>query len=152
MVRRSRRIARDASPPSSRLLDAQLSDRSVTSPIATCPTRAIVIVLDSVGIGELPDAATYGDEGSDTLGNIARAGAAAVSRPCARSAWRAWRASATARRGRRRSARVGRMAEASAGKDSVTGHWEMMGVVLDRPFPVFPGRLPAPTSSRSSRG
>ena len=43
------------------------------------------------------------------------------------------------------------MAEASAGKDSVTGHWEMMGIVLDRAFPVFPDGFP-PTSSRSSRG
>ena len=102
--------------------------------------RAIVIVLDSVGIGELPDAAAYGDEGSDTLGHIAGLvplklpalaslglgklvplGKGAPAPP--RGAW-------------------GRMAEASAGKDSVTGHWEMMGIVLDRPFPVFPQGFP----------
>ena len=99
------------------------------------PTRTILIVLDSVGAGELPDAAVYGDEGSDTLGHIAaqvplqipnlrRLGLPRVSDiggpvPAPLGAF-------------------GRMAEASAGKDSVTGHWEMMGVVLDRPFPVFP--------------
>jgi phosphopentomutase len=100
-------------------------------------SRAIVIVLDSVGIGELPDASTYGDEGSDTLGNIARAvplrvptlRALGLSRIAALGA-DPWNDSAIGA--------VGRMAEASAGKDSVTGHWEMMGIVLDRPFPVFP--------------
>ena len=99
------------------------------------PTRAIVIVLDSVGAGELPDAPAYGDEGSDTLGHIAAQAGLHV--PHLR------------RLGLARVARIGgpvlppvgacgRMAEASAGKDSVTGHWELMGVVLDRPFPVFP--------------
>ena len=99
--------------------------------------RAIVIVLDSVGIGELPDARLYGDEGSDTLGHIA----ARV--PLALPTLRGLGLGLVARLGgppppARPGASVGRMAEASAGKDSVTGHWEMMGVVLDRPFPVFP--------------
>ena len=104
-------------------------------------SRVILIVLDSVGAGELPDAASYGDEGSDTLGNIARQVPLRV--PTLR------------RLGLSRVARVppagegepigafGRMAEASAGKDSVTGHWELMGLVLDRPFPVFPHGFPA---------
>ena len=104
--------------------------------------RAIVIVLDSVGIGELPDAAAYGDEGSNTLGNIARRVPLKV--PTLRTLGlervaaigEAPRALAT------QPAAVGRMAEASAGKDSVTGHWEMMGVVLSRPFPVFPHGFP----------
>ena len=104
--------------------------------------RAVVIVLDSVGAGALPDAAAYGDEGIDTLGNIARAVpltlpalaqlglSAAVTMPgvpvpaVARACW-------------------GRMAERSPGKDSVTGHWELMGVVLDRPFPTFPEAFPS---------
>ena len=107
---------------------------------ATVFKRAIVIVLDSVGIGELPDAGIYGDVGSDTLGNIAK---------CVRLRLPTLRAlglgsissigqgepggpSALA------PTAIGRMAEASPGKDSVTGHWEMMGVVLARPFPVFP--------------
>jgi phosphopentomutase len=102
-------------------------------------TRAIVIVLDSVGVGELPDARSYGDEGSDTLGNIARRVPLAL--PTLRSLGleRVARlgAAATSSEGRAGAA-TGRMAEASPGKDSVTGHWEMMGIVLDRPFPVFP--------------
>jgi phosphopentomutase len=115
-------------------------------------SRTIVIVLDSVGIGELPDAAAYGDQGSDTLGSIARAmplrlpvlvslgldklvpavGATGFSRPVSGEGSAAagpWFSGPGA---------YGRMAEASAGKDSVTGHWEMMGIVLDKPFPTFP--------------
>ncbi len=104
-------------------------------------------MLDSVGIGELPDAAGYGDEGSDTLGNIARAVPLKV--PMLR------------RLGLSRVANVpalgddgvplgayGRMAEASPGKDSVTGHWEMAGLVLERPFPVFPNGFPSELIAR----
>ena len=93
--------------------------------------------MDSVGIGELPDAATYGDQGSNTVGNIAKQVPLKV--PTLRSlglgrlvALGGDPAPAAPR------AAVGRMAEASAGKDSVTGHWEMMGIVLDRAFPTFP--------------
>jgi phosphopentomutase len=103
-------------------------------------SRVILIVIDSVGVGELPDAAVYGDEGSNTLGNIAAQiplelrqlrtlGLGHVVRldnqapPPARGAY-------------------GRMAEASAGKDSVTGHWEMMGIVLAQAFPTFPQGFP----------
>jgi phosphopentomutase len=105
------------------------------------PTRAIVIVLDSMGVGELPDAPSYGDQGSDTLGHIAARVPLAI--PNLRSLGLGRVAAIggpddVAPRGA-----VGRMAEASAGKDSVTGHWEMMGVVLDRPFPVFPQGFPA---------
>jgi len=103
--------------------------------------------MDSVGVGELPDAAAYGDQGSDTVGNIAKRIPLAV--PTLR------------RLGFDRVAKIGpiphmvpdaggtpmgaygRMAEASAGKDSVTGHWEMMGIVLDRAFPTFPDGFPA---------
>jgi phosphopentomutase len=107
----------------------------------SAPVRVILIVIDSVGIGELPDARDYGDTGSDTLGNIARRIPLAV--PNLR------------RLGLARVAAInrvnpephplgafGRMAEASPGKDSVTGHWELMGLVLDRPFPVFPNGFP----------
>ena len=104
------------------------------------PTRAIVIVLDSVGIGALPDAATYGDEGSDTLGHIASAVPLAI--PTLRALGLGRVAALGPASGSSAAsnlpAAVGRMAEASAGKDSVTGHWEMMGIVLDRAFPVFP--------------
>jgi phosphopentomutase len=108
-------------------------------------TRAIVIVMDSVGIGELPDAASYGDQGSNTLGNIARRiplklptlRALGLGRVAALGG-----AALPARTTGVKPAAVGRMAEASAGKDSVTGHWEMMGVVLERAFPTFPHGFP----------
>jgi len=105
--------------------------------------RAIILVLDGVGIGEAPDAAVYCDVGSHTLGNLARAvgglqvpqleraglgciapllGVAAVEAPTA-----AW----------------GLLEPRSAGKDSTTGHWEIAGVHLDRPFPTYPQGFPA---------
>ncbi|PWT86314.1 MAG: phosphopentomutase [Blastocatellia bacterium] len=112
--------------------------------------RAIVIVLDSVGVGELPDAATYGDRGSNTIGNIARR--VPLRLPTLRSLGLGRVASIgdpppPANPG----AAVGRMAEASAGKDSVTGHWEMMGLVLDRAFPVFPNGFPIEVIREFSR-
>jgi phosphopentomutase len=112
--------------------------------------RAIVIVLDSVGIGELPDAATYGDAGSDTIGNIARR------IPLLVPTLRGLGLGRVAAIGdppppRLPAAAVGRMAEASPGKDSVTGHWEMMGIVLSRPFPVFPNGFPPEIIQELSR-
>ena len=113
--------------------------------------------MDSVGIGELPDAAAYGDQGSNTLGNIAKqiplkiptlaqprprtAGETGSEKTAenAKNAEISFEKSFSANSARSRFFRVfGRMAEASAGKDSVTGHWEMMGIVLDRAFPTFP--------------
>src|SRR5438309_1542563 len=118
--------------------------------------RACVIVLDAVGAGALPDAATYGDEGSDTLGNVARAvggldlpnlealglgnveplegcppqpGAPAV---------------------------AGKLIERSKGKDTTTGHWELMGVVTPQPMPTyshgFPHDVIDPFMHRTARG
>jgi phosphopentomutase len=104
--------------------------------------RAIVLILDGVGVGELPDAYRYNDQGSNTLGNLARAigglklpflenlglgniidieGVKRVDKP---------------------KASFGKMAEMSPGKDSTTGHWELMGVILKRPFPVYPRGFP----------
>ena len=84
--------------------------------------RAIILVLDGVGIGEAPDAAAYGDVGSDTLGNIAPLnGVAPTKAPLA-----AW----------------GRMRPASAGKDSTAGHWEIAGVHLGKAFPTYPSGFP----------
>ena len=98
--------------------------------------------MDSVGIGELPDAAEYGDQGSNTIGNIARRVPLQV--PTLRALGLARVAAiGGAPAPAEPKAAVGRMAEASAGKDSVTGHWEMMGIVLDRPFPVFPNGFSA---------
>jgi phosphopentomutase len=104
--------------------------------------RAIIIVLDGVGIGELPDAAEYGDEGSNTLGNIAKnidnfrlpnlekLGLGNIDNiigflknPLPEGCF-------------------GKMAEKSPGKDTTTGHWEIAGIVMDRPFPVYPAGFP----------
>ncbi|PYR75000.1 MAG: phosphopentomutase [Acidobacteria bacterium] len=102
-------------------------------------TRVIVIVLDSVGIGELPDAPAYGDEGSNTLGNIAARVPLKI--PTLRSLGLGRLVPLGRGDGEPRGA-YGRMAEQSPGKDSVTGHWEMMGIVLDRAFPTFPVGFP----------
>jgi len=103
--------------------------------------RAIVIVLDSVGVGELPDAGAYGDEGSNTLGNISQQVRlhipTLVSLGLSRIVHLRDAAVAEMPLGA-----FGRMAERSAGKDSVTGHWELMGIVLARPFPTFPHGFP----------
>ncbi len=112
--------------------------------------RAIVIVMDSVGIGELPDAGEYGDQGSNTIGNIAKRVPLRI--PTLRSLGLGrvvdiGGAPSSVAPG----AATGRMAEASAGKDSVTGHWEMMGVVLDRAFPTYPHGFPADVIGEFSR-
>jgi phosphopentomutase len=104
--------------------------------------RVFLVVLDGVGIGELPDADDYGDRGSDTLRHVAEAveglrlpvlerlglgrihaipGVRAVSDP---------------------QGAFGRMAERSKGKDSTTGHWEMAGIVSERAFPTYPRGFP----------
>jgi phosphopentomutase len=106
------------------------------------PDRVILLVLDSVGVGELPDARTYGDAGSDTVGNIARRIPLAV--PHLRRLGLARVASLDADPASLEPVGAyGKMAESSPGKDSVTGHWELMGLVLERPFPVFPNWFPA---------
>ncbi len=108
--------------------------------IPAVPARVVLVILDSVGVGELPDASAYGDVGSNTVGNLARAVPLGV--PVLRSL------------GLPRLVDIGgdcpapigafgRMAETSPGKDSVTGHWEIAGLVLDRPFPIFPTGFPA---------
>lgn len=103
--------------------------------------RVMLIVLDGVGIGALPDAHLFGDEGSNTLGNVARQvglnlphlqrlglgniapleGIDPVAAPLAA---------------------YGKMAERSPGKDTTTGHWEMAGIILTKPFPVYPNGFP----------
>jgi phosphopentomutase len=104
--------------------------------------KALLIILDGVGVGELPDAAEYGDEGSNTLANTARAvgglylphlracglgnilpldGVSPVESP---------------------QCHFGKMSERSRGKDSTTGHWELSGLVTDTAFPLFPHGFP----------
>jgi phosphopentomutase len=105
------------------------------------PQRAILIVLDSVGTGELPDAAAYGDEGSDTLGHIAQAAGLRV--PTLRQLGLDRVSTIPATEDVEPLGAFGRMVEASPGKDSVTGHWELMGLVLERAFPTFPDGFPS---------
>jgi phosphopentomutase len=104
--------------------------------------RVIIIVLDSVGVGSLPDAAAYGDEGANTLGHVAGlCGGLALpnlqklglgniipikgvaTRPEPLASW-------------------GRMAEMAHGKDTIAGHWEMMGIILEQAFALFPKGFP----------
>lgn len=98
--------------------------------------RVIWIVLDSVGIGEMPDAEAYGDKGSDTLGNIARLRPLHLPNLC-----RWGLANIKALTGLEPSfgpiASYGRATLASPGKDTTTGHWEMVGIHLEKPFPVY---------------
>ena len=125
-------------------------------------------MLDGVGCGELPDAAAYGDEGSNTLGNLARQvslrvphlrrlglgrvvnldRAAIGEGPPEAGPHENKPAGADGDNGPNLRpdtvvGAYGRMAEASPGKDSVTGHWEMTGLVLERPFPTFPHGFPS---------
>jgi phosphopentomutase len=113
-------------------------------------------VLDAVGAGELPDAADYGDEGSDTLGNVARAvggldlpslealglGNVGPLEGCPPQPG----APAVA----------GRLRERSKGKDTTSGHWELMGVVTPQPMPTYPHGFPHdiidPFMHRTGRG
>ena len=94
-----------------------------------------------MGIGELPDAPLYEDQGSNTLGNIAAAVPLNIPNLAAMGL-----SKLVSLHGAPPSAGAtgayGRMAERSAGKDSVTGHWELMGVVLERAFPTFPQGFP----------
>ena len=104
--------------------------------------RVFLVVLDGVGIGELPDAGRYGDEGSNTLGNIAaRLGGLSVPFLTALGLGRIAPLTGVPAVASPRGA-YGKMAEASAGKDTITGHWEMTGIILDRPFPVYPDGFP----------
>jgi phosphopentomutase len=103
--------------------------------------RAIVLVLDGAGIGALPDAGSYGDEGSDTLGNMCRQ--VAVHTPTLQALGLGCIAPLPGIPPTTQpTAAFGRMAERSPGKDSVTGHWEMTGIVLERAFPTFPQGFP----------
>ena len=104
--------------------------------------RACVIVLDAVGAGELPDAADYGDEGSNTLANVARAvggldlpnleqlglGNVEELEGCPPQP--------------QAPALAGRLVERSKGKDTTTGNWELMGIVTPEPMPTYPHGFP----------
>ena len=103
--------------------------------------RVIWIVLDSVGIGEMPDADQYGDRGSDTLGNIARVRPLRIPNLC-----RLGLANIRPLTGLPPDpsplGAFGKCTLASPGKDTTTGHWEMAGIHLEKPFPLFPHGFP----------
>jgi phosphopentomutase len=104
--------------------------------------RAAIVVLDGVGIGEAPDADAYGDRGSDTLGNLSRA-VGGFSLPNLEKAGLGRISPLAGMRGERASSGAwGKMIPRSAGKDSTTGHWEIAGVQLERPFPTYPNGFP----------
>lgn len=102
----------------------------------------IVIVLDGAGVGEMPDAAEYGDEGSNTIGNTARA-VGGLSLPNLEALGLGNLADIPGVRPRQDClAAFGVMLERSKGKDTTTGHWEMMGIITERPFPTYPQGFP----------
>ncbi len=104
--------------------------------------RVVIIVLDSVGAGALPDAGKYGDEGSNTLGNTAKAvGGLHMPNLGKFGLGNILEIEGVSKEPDAR-AFFGKMAEVSPGKDTTTGHWEMMGLHLDRPFPTYPNGFP----------
>jgi phosphopentomutase len=100
--------------------------------------RALVIVLDSVGVGNAPDAAEYGDEGANTLGHILdQTPDLALPNLCSLGLPELLAKSRLERPPGEYRSSYGRMRERSAGKDTTTGHWEIAGAILDRPFAVY---------------
>lgn len=114
-------------------------------------SRVIILIIDSLGVGELPDAARYGDEGSNTLANTARAVgglklpylgrlglgnivevAGVPPDPCPLASY-------------------GKLVELSEGKDTTTGHWELTGIVLSKGFPTYPQGFPREIIERFER-
>ena len=104
--------------------------------------RAAILVLDGVGIGEAPDAAQYGDSGSNTLGNVARAEGGLRLSNLERAGLGCIAPLDGVRVVPHPTAAHGLLIPASAGKDSTTGHWEIAGVHLPRPFPTYPAGFP----------
>lgn len=105
-------------------------------------SKSVIVVMDGLGIGAAPDARLYGDEGSDTLGHLASAGGG-LNLPCLESLglgnlgdFQGISPSPAPL------ASFGRMEELSKGKDTITGHWEMMGIVNEKPFPTYPEGFP----------
>ena len=103
--------------------------------------RVVWIVLDSVGAGEMPDAAAYGDAGSDTLGNVARQRGLHVPN-LLRLGLGNLKPMPELPKAENPEAAYGRCTLASPGKDTTTGHWEMAGIHLAKPFPLFPRGFP----------
>lgn len=103
--------------------------------------RAILIVLDSVGVGNAPDAAAYGDEGANTVGHIAQR--TTLNLPHMNRLGFAHIPGTNLTRDPAAAGAYGCMTEASSGKDTTTGHWEIAGLKLEKPFPTYPHGFPA---------
>ncbi len=121
--------------------------------------RAAIIVLDGLGIGPAPDTAAYGDAGSDTLGNVARAVGGLRLPNLEKLGLGKCRSSSEIpglAPGVRPTAAHGTAQPASPGKDSTTGHWEICGVLLERAFRTYPNGFPPPLlddfARRTGRG
>lgn len=97
--------------------------------------RVVIVVCDGLGVGAAPDAGAYGDAGSDTLGHVLAA------HPVPLPNLEELGLLSLVGRGEKRGAR-GKASELSAGKDTTTGHWEMMGLVTEQPFPLYPSGFP----------
>jgi len=113
--------------------------------------RAAIIVLDGLGIGPAPDTAAYGDAGSDTLGNVARAVGGLRLPNLEQLGLGKVRPIAGLAPGLRPTAAHGVAQPASPGKDSTTGHWEICGVLLERAFRTYPNGFPASTLDEFAR-
>ena len=103
--------------------------------------RFIVVVMDSVGIGEMPDAEKFEDKGADTLGHIDELRGLNVPN-LEKLGLGLLRDFKTVKKTQIKGAYSTKMLECSNGKDTTTGHWEMMGVVLEKPFPTYPNGIP----------
>jgi len=104
--------------------------------------RVLLLVCDSFGVGEAPDAAAYGDEGSDTIGNTARA-VGGIRAPNLAGLGLGLLTDAPGIEPLAEPGTAhGKMRERSAGKDTTTGHWEICGLVVERPFPTYPDGFP----------
>jgi phosphopentomutase len=104
--------------------------------------KAILLVLDGVGIGELPDAADYGDEGSNTLVNMAKAVGGLNLPNLQRMGLGNIEQIEGIPPAEKPIACYGKMREVSAGKDTTTGHWEIAGIIREKPFPTYPNGFP----------
>ena len=114
-------------------------------------SRVILIVLDGVGAGEAPDADAYGDTGSHTLANTARSVGGLRVPTLARMGLGNIGAIDGVERVADAIAHTGRLCPRSAGKDSTTGHWELMGCILENPFPTYPNGFPPDLVARVER-
>ena len=112
--------------------------------------RAVVVVCDGLGVGAAPDAALFGDAHSDTLGHVLSIGHARIPNLSALGLGNLPPTCSAAREAAPR-AGFGRLAEKSAGKDTATGHWEMMGLLTETAFRLYPGGFPASLIDRFSR-